>query len=44
DRAASEQLLDDASALDAAHPTYYGSAWVAIARVLLDTRLLGSCA
>ncbi|MCU1365451.1 MAG: glycoside hydrolase, family 8 [Ilumatobacteraceae bacterium] len=44
DQAASENLLDQASALDAAHPTYYGSAWVAIARVLLDTRLLGGCA
>lgn len=41
DRAA--QLLDEAEALDRSQPTYYGSAWVALGRVLLDTDLLGQC-
>lgn len=41
DRAA--QLLDQAAALDDRRPTYYGSAWVALGRVLLDTELLGTC-
>jgi len=25
------------------HPTYYGVAWVALARVVLTTSLLGAC-
>jgi endoglucanase len=43
DRAAAGRLLDDASIQDQAAPTYYGAAWVAIGRLLLDTDLLGSC-
>ena len=43
DRAASDRLLDRAAALDERHPTYYGAAWVALGRVLLQTRLLGGC-
>ncbi len=42
-----EQLSDDrlraAAELDAREPTYYGSAWVALGHILLDTELLGSC-
>ncbi len=45
--AGNEQLSDDrlraAAELDAREPTYYGSAWVALGHILLDTELLGSC-
>jgi cellulose synthase (UDP-forming) len=37
------QLLDRAQAADAATPTYYGAAWVALGRVLLTSSALGSC-
>ena len=37
-----EQLLHRAEAMDAANPTYYGSAWVALGRAFLTTDLLGS--
>jgi endoglucanase len=37
------RLLDRAQALNAGQPTYYGSAWVALGRVLLQTGLLGGC-
>jgi endo-1,4-beta-D-glucanase Y len=36
-------LLDDAESLDGAHPSYFGSAWVALGRIWLDTDLLGGC-
>lgn len=35
--------LDAAEQLDTDVPGYYGSAWVALARVMLQTELLGSC-
>ncbi len=35
--------LDAAAALDDREPSYYGGAWVALGRVLLQTDLLGSC-
>ena len=38
-----DRLLDEAARLDAAHPTYYGAAWVALGRALLTTELLGGC-
>jgi endoglucanase len=38
-----DRLLDEAARLDAAHPTYYGAAWVALGRALLTTDLLGGC-
>jgi endoglucanase len=38
-----DRLIDEAARLDAAHPTYYGAAWVALGRALLTTRLLGGC-
>jgi hypothetical protein len=38
-----DRLLDEAARLDAAHPTYYGAAWVALGRALLTTGLLGGC-
>ncbi len=41
--AAGAELLDRAGALDRRHPTYYGAAWVAIARLWLDTPALGGC-
>jgi endo-1,4-beta-D-glucanase Y len=44
DVAASRGLLDRADRLLARTPTYYGAAWVAIARLWLDTDLLGGCA
>ena len=39
-----DRLLARAAGVDAAHPTYYGSAWLALGRALLTTRLLGGCA
>jgi endoglucanase len=44
DRAGRDRLLDRAQQLDSRYPTYYGSAWVALGRALLTTRLLGGCA
>jgi endoglucanase len=41
---ARDRLLDRATRLDAAHPSYYGAAWVALGRALLTTERLGSCA
>jgi endo-1,4-beta-D-glucanase Y len=38
-----DRLIDEAARLDAAHPTYYGAAWVALGRALLQTDLLGGC-
>jgi endoglucanase len=38
------QRLDRAEQLDAQHPTYYGSAWIALGRLMLSTTLLGACA
>jgi endoglucanase len=38
-----DRLIDEAARLDAAHPTYYGAAWVALGRALLTTDLLGGC-
>ncbi|MDX1885110.1 glycosyl hydrolase family 8 [Mycolicibacterium sp. 120270] len=35
--------LDQASALQWKYPTYYGSAWVALGRIMLSTSLLGDC-
>jgi endoglucanase len=43
DQATAGALLDDAAAQDADHPSYYGAAWVALGRALLQTDLLGSC-
>jgi endoglucanase len=43
DRGAAGRLLDQAAEQDGAAPTYYGAAWVALGRLLLDTDLLGSC-
>ncbi len=41
DRSAVPGLLSAASRLNAEHPTYYGSAWVALGRLLLSTNRLG---
>jgi endoglucanase len=43
DREAVQQLLDQAQQWDSEHPTYYGSAWVALGRVMLTSAALGSC-
>jgi endo-1,4-beta-D-glucanase Y len=43
DRSKAAALLDRAADEDRAAPTYYGAAWVALGRALLQTRLLGSC-
>jgi hypothetical protein len=40
DGAAVPGLLDAASTLNAQYPTYYGGAWLALGRLLLQTRLL----
>ena len=40
---AAARLLDRAAAANRAHPTYYGTAWVALGRLLLQTRALGGC-
>jgi endoglucanase len=37
------RLIDEAARVDAAYPTYYGAAWVALGRALLTTDLLGGC-
>ncbi len=42
-RGAALQLLGRAEATNQAHPTYYSSAWVALGRMLLETRRLGTC-
>lgn len=39
-----DRLLERADALERAHPTYYGAAWVALGRVLLTTEWLSPCA
>ena len=44
DHAASRRLLTAARHLDREHPTYYGSAWLAIGSLLLETDRLGGCA
>lgn len=36
-----DRLLGQAAAADAAHPTYYGAAWLALGRLLLTTGSLG---
>jgi endoglucanase len=36
-------LLDQADRQSVEHPTYYGAAWVALGRILLDTNWLSSC-
>lgn len=43
DRSAVSGLLNQAHTLNAQHPTYYGSAWVALGRILLTTNLLQPC-
>ncbi len=35
-----EKLLDAAAGLDRGNPTYYGAAWVALGRMMLDTKAL----
>jgi hypothetical protein len=40
DASARTELLDAAEALDRQTPTYYGAAWVALGRVMLDTDAL----
>ena len=35
-----QKLLDAAEALDQRAPTYYGAAWVALGRIMLDTDAL----
>lgn len=42
-RSAAASLLDRADAQDASYRTYYGAAWVALGRVLLDTSWLSPC-
>jgi endoglucanase len=41
--AAKRRLLDAAEDLDRQTPTYYGAAWVALGRVMLDTNELDVC-
>jgi endo-1,4-beta-D-glucanase Y len=42
-RDAGASLLDAATSLDDDYPTYYGSAWIALGRLWLDTSRLGGC-
>lgn len=37
------RLLADAATLNRRYPTYYGSAWLALGRTLLETSALGNC-
>jgi endoglucanase len=43
DSRAAAALLDRAEAADRDHGTYYGAAWVALARTMLHTNALGRC-
>jgi endo-1,4-beta-D-glucanase Y len=43
DRPAAAAALDQANELQRAAPTYYGSAWVALGHILLNTSWLPSC-
>ena len=43
EEAKADRLLDEATELDEARPTYYGSVWIALARLWLDTDLLSAC-
>ena len=38
-----EQLLERAQDADSSQPTYYGAAWVALGRVMLNSSALGAC-
>jgi endo-1,4-beta-D-glucanase Y len=38
-----DTLLEEATSIDAQFPTYYGSAWVALGRILLTTDRLARC-
>lgn len=42
-RGDARRLLAQGDRLDASYATYYGSAWLALGRILLDTDWLGSC-
>jgi endoglucanase len=42
-RLASDRLLAHAERIDRTNPTYYGTAWVALGRVVLTTSLLDGC-
>jgi endo-1,4-beta-D-glucanase Y len=41
--ASKRRLLDAAEALDRRTPTYFGAAWVALGRIMLDTSALDAC-
>lgn len=43
DRSGARADLGRAETLNSIHPTYYGTAWIALGRVLLDSRVLGGC-
>jgi endoglucanase len=43
DSDAAATRLDQAAALQQRYPTYFGSAWVALGRIMLATSLLGDC-
>ncbi|HEV3129905.1 MAG TPA: glycosyl hydrolase family 8 [Solirubrobacteraceae bacterium] len=43
-RSMADRLLGQAQADNTRYPTYYGSAWLALGRVLLTTSALGGCA
>ena len=43
DEQRSDERLRAATELNARTPTYYGSAWAALGRIMLDTEMLGGC-
>ena len=43
DHKSAEDLFARAEKIDREHPTYYGSAWIALGRAKLFTSLLGTC-
>jgi len=43
DPVAAARMLDRATVLGERHPSYYGAAWVALTRTMLDTDDLGGC-
>ena len=43
DLVSAARQLDAAAAVQQQYPTYYGAAWLALGRIMLDTSLLGDC-
>lgn len=40
---AARRLLNQATTVQHAHPTYYGGAWLALGQIILQSGALGTC-